>query len=173
MLDVGVGGGAIALAIKAERRDAHVTGVDTSTDAVGLAHENAAALSLDVELRQAGFEAAADGWDLVVANPPYIPTGALASLQPELQWEPREALVGNGLHEEIARVADTRAIAFEVGDGHAHAVASSLAVRSDSPSGLKATLLTAALCPSMLRICFPVLASQMRTVLSALAVATS
>ena len=127
VLDVGVGGGAIALAIKAERPEARVTGIDASASALALARENAAALALDVELRQAGFAAAADGWDLVVANPPYIAHGALASLQPELQWEPREALVGNGLHEEIARVADTRAIAFEVGDGQAHSVSASLA----------------------------------------------
>ncbi|HYY03886.1 MAG TPA: peptide chain release factor N(5)-glutamine methyltransferase [Gaiellaceae bacterium] len=127
VLDVGVGGGAIALAIKAEHPQARVTGVDTAADALELARENAAALGLDVELRRSGFDAAADGWDLVVANPPYIPHGELASLQPELQWEPRQALVGNGLHKEIARVADTRAIAFEVGDGQADAVATSLA----------------------------------------------
>ena len=127
VLDVGVGGGAIALAIKAEQPQAHVTGVDTSAEALELARENARALGLDVELRDAGFEAAAEGWDLVVANPPYIPQGALTSLQPELHWEPRDALVGNGFHEEIARIADTRAIAFEVGDGQAHAVAATLA----------------------------------------------
>jgi release factor glutamine methyltransferase len=127
VLDVGIGGGAIALAIKAERPDARVTGIDTSAEALELARENAAALSLHVELRQAGFGAAADGWDLVVANPPYVAPGELASLQPELRWEPREALAGEGLHAEIARVADTRAIAFEVGDGEAHAVAATLA----------------------------------------------
>jgi release factor glutamine methyltransferase len=127
VLDVGVGGGAIALSIKAERPQARVTGIDTSADALALARENAVALGLEVELREAGFEAAADGWDLVVANPPYVPAGALASLQPELRWEPRDALVGAGLHEEIARVADTGAIAFEVGDGQAQAVAASLA----------------------------------------------
>ena len=127
VLDVGVGGGAIALAIKDEHPRACVTGVDTSSAALDLARENAAALGLEIELRQAGLEAAAEGWDLVVANPPYVAPGELSSAPPELRWEPREALVGDAFHEEIARVADTRAIAFEVGDGQAHAVAASLA----------------------------------------------
>jgi release factor glutamine methyltransferase len=127
VLDVGVGGGAIALAIKAEHPGARMTGIDTSASALELARENAAELGLEVELRHAGFEAAAEGWDLVVANPPYIAQREHISLQPELRWEPQQALVGNGLHQEIARVADTRTIAFEVGDGQAHAVAASLA----------------------------------------------
>jgi release factor glutamine methyltransferase len=127
VLDLGVGGGAIALAIKDERPRARVTGVDTSPEALGLARENAAALGLAVELRPGGVDVAAEGWDLVVANPPYVARHALPALQPELQWEPREALVGNGFHGEIARVAETRAIAFEVAGGEAPAVAAQLA----------------------------------------------
>jgi release factor glutamine methyltransferase len=127
VLDVGVGGGAIALAIKDEHRDARVTGVDASRAALELARENAEALGLEVELREAGIEAAAEGWDLVVANPPYVAESAYTSAPAELHWEPYEALVGNGLQEEIARVANTRAIAFEVGDGRAGAVAAALA----------------------------------------------
>ena len=127
VLDLGVGSGAIALAIKDELPRARVTGVDTSPEALELARENAAALGLDVELRVGSVDVAAEGWDLVVANPPYVPADALPALQPELQWEPRQALVGNGFHVEIARVADTRTIAFEVADGKARAVAGSLA----------------------------------------------
>jgi release factor glutamine methyltransferase len=127
VLDVGVGSGAIALALKDEHPGARVTGVDTSPDALALACENAAALGLDVELREGGIEVAAEGWDLVVANPPYVETSSLAALQPELRWEPLQALAGNGLQEEIAAAADTTAIALEVGDGRAHAVAAALA----------------------------------------------
>jgi release factor glutamine methyltransferase len=126
VLDVGVGSGAIALAIKDERPRARVTGVDTSPGALELARENAAMLGLDIDLRAGTAEAAAEGWDLVVANPPYVAGDALPALQPELRWEPREALVGSGVHAEVARLADTRAIAFEVGDGEAHAVAAVL-----------------------------------------------
>jgi release factor glutamine methyltransferase len=127
VLDVGVGSGAIALAIKDERPEAMVTGVDTSPGALELARENATTLGLDVALRTGGIDVAAEGWDLVVANPPYVARDALATLQPELQWEPEEALVGNGFQAEIGCMADTRAIAFEVADGDAGAVASLLA----------------------------------------------
>jgi release factor glutamine methyltransferase len=126
VLDLGVGSGAIALAIADERPGARVTGVDTSEAALELARENASRLDLPVELRQAGVEAAEEGWDLVVSNPPYIPRGVLTRLEPELDWEPREALVEAALHEEIARRARTHRLVFEVGYGQAARVAATL-----------------------------------------------
>jgi release factor glutamine methyltransferase len=121
VLDVGVGSGAIALALKHERPDAHVVGVDVSDAALSLARENAAALGLDVELHAGDAASAGDGWDLVVSNPPYVDT--LRGLQPELGFEPEQALVGTGLHEQIARAAAARFVVFEVGDGQAEEVA--------------------------------------------------
>ena len=82
MLDVGVGSGAIALAVKDERPDAQVTGVDISVGALALARENAERLGLEVELREGdGAAAAAEGWDLVVSNPPYV--DGLGHAEPE------------------------------------------------------------------------------------------
>lgn len=124
VLDVGVGSGAIALAVKDERPDARVTGVDVSTDALTLARENAARLGLDVEFREQGVDAAAEGWDLVVSNPPYVDT--LDGLPPELDFEPEQALLGEGFHSRIARTAQTRFLVFEVGDGQAGEVARDL-----------------------------------------------
>lgn len=124
VLDVGVGSGAIALAVKDERPDARVTGVDRSEDALALARENAERLGFDVELRAGGVEAAGEGWDLVVSNPPYV--GSLDGLQPELRHEPAVALLGSGVHEEIASLARTRALVLEVGAGQAQGVAASL-----------------------------------------------
>ena len=124
VLDVGVGSGAIALAVKDERPDARVTGVDESEAALELARENAARLDLDVDLRAGGLETAQDGWDLVVSNPPYVET--LDGLQPELRYEPEMALVGSGLHERLAEGARTRALVLEVGDGQAERVAAAL-----------------------------------------------
>jgi release factor glutamine methyltransferase len=125
ILDVGVGSGAIALALKDERRDARVTGVDVSADALALARENAARLGLEIELREGdGAVAAGEGWDLVVANPPYVEE--LAGAQAELNWEPEVALVGRGEHERLARAAKSSFIAFEVGDGQAREVAALL-----------------------------------------------
>ena len=128
VLDVGTGCGAIALAIGDEHPGARVTAVDTSPAALALARENAAATGLAVEFREAGFEAAADGWDLVAANPPYVTPAEYETLEPEItEWEPREALVGEGLHAELAEIARTRWLVLEVGDGQAPGVADALA----------------------------------------------
>jgi release factor glutamine methyltransferase len=124
VLDIGVGSGAIALALKDERPDVHIVGVDVSRDALSLARENADALGLDVELREGDVSAARDGWDLVVSNPPYV--DSLAGLQPELRHEPERALIGEGMHEQIARTAETEFLVFEVGDGQVNDVAAVL-----------------------------------------------
>jgi release factor glutamine methyltransferase len=125
ILDVGVGSGAIALSLKDERPDARVTGVDVSADALALARENAGRLGLEVELREGdGAAAAAEGWDVVVANPPYVES--LEDVPAELRWEPAVALLGRGEHERLARAAKARCIVFEVADGQAPEVAAML-----------------------------------------------
>jgi release factor glutamine methyltransferase len=119
--------GAIALAIKDERPDASVTGIDLSRDALALARENAERLGIDVDLREAGIDVASSGWDLVVSNPPYVAADELAGLEPEVRdWEPRVAVVGEGMHAELARAARTRSLALEVGDRQAPGVAAEL-----------------------------------------------
>jgi release factor glutamine methyltransferase len=127
VLDLGTGTGAIALAIADEHPGAHVTAVDASPGAVALARENAKRLRLNIDVREGNLEAAAEGWDLVVSNPPYVAASEWCSLQPEIrEWEPRGALVGEGLHEAIAAVATTRWLVLEVGDDQAARVAGGL-----------------------------------------------
>ncbi len=107
VVDVGVGSGAIALAIALEHPGARVTGIDRSAGALEVARENAAALGLQVELleRDAAWIGERE-WDIVVANPPYVDPGEVSALEPEVrEWEPREALVGPGTTEVIARAA--------------------------------------------------------------------
>jgi release factor glutamine methyltransferase len=128
VLDVGTGTGAIALAIADEHRGAQVTGVDSSAAAVALARENAERLGLDVEVREGDFDVAAEGWDLVVSNPPYVKPEEWETLQPEIrEWEPRGALVGVGLHERLARLARTDALVLEIHECQARDVAETLA----------------------------------------------
>jgi release factor glutamine methyltransferase len=127
VLDVGVGSGAIALALADEHAGAQVVGVDRSEAALSLARENARRTGLGVELRPGGIEAAAEGWDLVVSNPPYVAPEELEALQPEIRdWEPREALAGDGLQAELARVARTARLVLEVAPRQAAPVARAL-----------------------------------------------
>jgi release factor glutamine methyltransferase len=134
VLDIGVGSGAIALAIVDERPDASVVATDTSPAALEVAAANKLRLGFDgrVELRQGDLLAGADGpFDLIVSNPPYVPPEDLERLQPEVLLEPREALVGSGRHAEVAAAAlpalrSRGVLVLEVGDGQAPEVAASL-----------------------------------------------
>lgn len=98
VLDVCTGSGAIALAIKQARPDLIVTAIDLSTDALAVAEANRAALGLDVRLLHGDLYApiARDRFDVIVTNPPYVESGAIAGLAPEVLKEPRLALDGGG-----------------------------------------------------------------------------
>ena len=129
VLDVGTGSGAVALALAAELPDAEVVATDSSPAALDLAAENAARLGLGGRVRFEPGTLPGDGtFDLLLANLPYVAEPEWGSLAPEIRdWEPRAALVGEGLHEEIARLASTRLLVFEVGDGQADHVADAMA----------------------------------------------
>lgn len=111
VLDLGTGSGAIALAIKRHRPQARVVGVEASMAALAVAARNAVKLGLDVELRHGlWFEpVAAEQFDLVVSNPPYVAEGDAHLTAGDLRFEPRQALVSgaDGLHamREIVRAA--------------------------------------------------------------------
>jgi release factor glutamine methyltransferase len=99
ILDLGVGSGAILLAILAERPGAKGLGVDVSEEALAVARENAANLGLAgrVALMRGDWTQGLSeaSFDLVVSNPPYIPTSDIDGLQPEVsRYEPRLALDG-------------------------------------------------------------------------------
>jgi release factor glutamine methyltransferase len=96
-LDLGTGSGILAISLALGRPGARVTAVDVSPDALAVARANAAALSAEVTFLQGDLFVplpAGARFDVVVSNPPYVPTGELAGLSREVQREPRLALDG-------------------------------------------------------------------------------
>jgi release factor glutamine methyltransferase len=136
VLDVGVGSGAIALAIADEHPFAHVVGIDSSEAALTLAGENRVRSGVDgrVTLVHGDLLEGVEGrFDLVVSNPPYVGAEEWERLQPEIRlYEPRAALVGTAVGEAIARDAqallvDGGVLVLEAGDGQAAGLAATLA----------------------------------------------
>jgi release factor glutamine methyltransferase len=109
VLDIGTGSGAIALSLASEHPGARVVATDISADALALAAENRSRAELDsrVELVLGHLVAGLRGpFDLVVSNPPYVPSEEWDTLPPEIRlYEPYEAVVGTGQTDAIARRA--------------------------------------------------------------------
>jgi release factor glutamine methyltransferase len=135
--DLGTGSGAIAISLAAELPRACVTAVDISPAALELAGSNALRHRVAERIKPihadlfAGFEAA-ERFDFIVANPPYVRSGEIDELAAEVsRWEPRLALDGgsDGL-EFYRRIATTAwrwlapggALALEIGADQGSAV---------------------------------------------------
>jgi release factor glutamine methyltransferase len=111
--DLGTGSGALLLAILSELTDAFGVGTDISVEALLAARGNAERLGLASRARFVACDfgaTLASGFDLVVSNPPYIASGAIADLPREVQHDPALALDGGadglGCYRVIA--ADAR-----------------------------------------------------------------
>jgi release factor glutamine methyltransferase len=144
LLDLGTGTGAVAVALLAALPGWRGVAIDRSTRAVALARRNAqrAGVSerLDVwegDFLGAGFAPAGAPFDLLVANPPYVPSGSIASLMPEVRdHDPREALDGGddgldalrGVARGLKRMLRPGgALALEIGEDQADACLESFA----------------------------------------------
>ena len=96
--DIGTGSGAVALAIASHTgRGVNVVATDVSTAALGLARRNAARLGLSdrVQFVQCDtLDGARGPFDVIVSNPPYIPSADIDGLAAEVRREPRIALDG-------------------------------------------------------------------------------
>lgn len=112
VFDAGCGTGCIGITIKRLRPQASVTLGDVSPGALALARENAEALGADVSIVRADMRAPLPGgpWDVVVSNPPYISTAAMAALPPVVAGhEPALALHGGEDGMDFLRALAARA----------------------------------------------------------------
>jgi release factor glutamine methyltransferase len=139
VLDFATGSGCIAIAIAVKFRGAEVHAIDHSPAALQVAHGNAERNNARVFFHEApGLAEVAmpTEFDLVVSNPPYIPTAQIATLEPEVRdYEPGVALDGgvDGLEfyrmiarQAAARIAPGGRLLLELGCGQAEAASAIL-----------------------------------------------
>jgi release factor glutamine methyltransferase len=128
VLDLCTGSGCVAITLARERPTTEVTGTDISADAIALAEENALRLgAYNTTFVTCDLYGDTGTFDLITANPPYIATGDVNGLPPDVaRFEPRLALDGGADGLDIARRIVTHAhthlcaggvLAIEVGQG--------------------------------------------------------
>jgi release factor glutamine methyltransferase len=130
VVDVGTGSGAVALALKDERPDLEVVGVDASADAVAVARGNAHRLGLEVEFA-VGDLLAGRACDAVLANLPYVADGATLAAEIE-RFEPAGALYAGPegldvIRRLVASLDGVPFVALEIGFDQGDTVARLLA----------------------------------------------
>lgn len=137
ILDLCTGSGCLALALKHSFPGAHVVATDLSSDALGLARDNARNLGAVVEIREGDLFDALPGdlrrsFDLIVSNPPYVPSAARLPMEVR-DHEPHLALFGGPDGLEVTRrivagsaewLTPTGLVALEVGEGQVSEVVS-------------------------------------------------
>ena len=139
ILDVGTGSGVIALSLAAKFPEAKITAIDLSDDALNLARENAERLGLTSRVDFLRGDLLADanhGYDVIVANLPYVPNADRPVLSREVRHDPDLALFGGERGDEIVRrlideapprLAPGGLLALELGIGQADDLAALMA----------------------------------------------
>lgn len=137
VLDIGTGSGAIIVSLLDMLTEAHGVAVDISPGALAVAKENAQKMGVDGRLKLVRSDLYAAlpreaKFDIIISNPPYIPSGDIAGLAADVKREPRLALDGgaDGLNfyrriiaGSTARLKENGFLAFEIGINQGGAVA--------------------------------------------------
>ncbi len=132
VLDLGTGSGCLLAALLTEQPEARGLGIDRSPAACRVARQNLQGLSAVIAAGDWGC-AVGSRFDLVVSNPPYIPSADIAALMPEVRdYDPRLALDGGAdgldayravLHNLSHLLSPGGVVVLELGIGQANAVA--------------------------------------------------
>jgi release factor glutamine methyltransferase len=148
--DLGTGTGALLIALLTELPHARGVGTDLSREAIEVARANARQhrVAARAQFIACDFGAAlATGFDIVVCNPPYIASGEIAALPPEVRSDPRRALDGGPDGLACYRTLATQAprllapggwLVAELGAGQEHAVAALFQRAGLAPSAARA-----------------------------------
>ena len=137
--DIGTGSGCLAITLAKERPAARVLATDISKAGFLVAQQNANRYGVEDrivfalgDLLAEGSQTTSNRFDLIVSNPPYVPDGDRATLQPEVRdYEPAEALFAgpDGLDvirrmipAAAARLKTGGSLIFEIGVGQGAAV---------------------------------------------------
>jgi release factor glutamine methyltransferase len=138
-VDVGTGSGVIALSLAANFPEAQIVAVDVSHEALSLARENAARLTLGDRvqfLKRDLLENIEGKFDLIVANLPYISAQERNTLSREVLHDPEVALFAGERGDEVLRELIVQApsrlrpgglLALEIGPGQRQGLLSALA----------------------------------------------
>ncbi len=151
ILDIGTGSGCLLLSCLSELTMANGIGIDINSDAIAMAAHNACVLGLEDRssfvLADFTFNLAHLGcFDIILCNPPYIPTEQITNLSPEVAlYDPRLALDGgvDGLDSwrllmpEMIKLLSAQGQAFvEIGDGQSFHVLALASLAGLSNTGI-------------------------------------
>jgi len=128
--DLCCGSGCIGISIKKALPDLRVVLSDKSKKALEISKINAEKNNVDVEIYQGDLSQAYNGkWDILISNPPYISENEYSTLEKDIFFEPKQALVGGDTGLEFyKRIADEfifkskLKIFFEIGQSQAKSV---------------------------------------------------
>lgn len=141
--DAGTGSGAILLALLRHVPDARGLALDIDADALATAQRNARRLGVSDRLethQTSWFDGVTGAFDLIVSNPPYIPTADIAGLDLEVaRFDPHRALDGGAdglaayrvlIPAAAQRLAPGGWLALEMGAGQAHSLCKLIALEA-------------------------------------------
>ena len=135
ILDLCTGSGCIGISIQSFCSNTQVTAADISEDALKVAQKNAKENQVPVEFVHSDlFKEISGSYDMIVSNPPYIPSKVIETLMPEVRdHEPIKALDGkeDGLYfyrriteESVAYLKPGGYLLYEIGHDQGEAVSS-------------------------------------------------
>ncbi len=134
IIDIGTGSGCLAVTLACELPHSRITATDVCASAIDIATENAVAIGVADRvtfLQRRSLQDVGGPFDILVSNPPYIPSADIAGLEAEVRdFEPRGALDGGtdglDIYRELAKglgkTIPSGWCVFEVGAGQARDV---------------------------------------------------